>query len=621
MKLALVLVLLPALLASAAPLSPRPDRRTPSLPYSRLEDYGNIGVWPLPANATYTTNTHLNPAQFAFALSPAGDPFLAVLASRYRDLIFFANATAPSSPPSTLLTTLSVTVLNTSSYVPQASTDESYTLTFASDGSSAAITAATVFGARHGLETFSQLVQFDRVAGAYSVSGLNVVDAPRYPWRGLLVDSSRHWLTPNHLLNVLDGLAFSKLNFLQVGFGIDWSWTVESLAYPNLTQVSYGPKGTHVYSRDTVRWLVQEAAYRGVRLVPYFEVVGHDALGYAVPELMFCNGKNGSGLPHPLHNETWDFFDALWADYKLIFPEEYMNVGGDEFDDSCWQNDTEIDAWLAGIGHPGDLSYIVAHYFTQMMASLRRAGFKPIFFAEAFGALNGTGVDLTGTDVVFDAWDEGTPGSAAPIIQAPGTQVIVSSYCFLCPTNSCPDNLPGGLTPNWDSNMQCELQNTTLFPPAAWPYLDKIVGGHPSRWGEQTDGTNLWTVTWPAVMGAAEKLWSPLLLTNGSYYGSRQEVFAFTRCQGITRGLPIQPTSAYCWSCDFEWEPAYPPITPLRPNPANSSWSTPAAAAAAEEAVAVSASSGPTDARIAWLEQRLAEAEERVRELEAERAA
>jgi hypothetical protein len=62
----------------------------------------------------------------------------------------------------------------------------------------------------------------------------------------------------------------------------------------------------------------------------------------------------------------------------------------------------------------------------------------------------------------------------------------------------------------------------------------------------------------------------------------------------------------------------YPPITPLRPNPANSSWSTPAAA---EEVAAVSASSGPADARIAWLERRLAEAEERVRELEAERAA
>lgn len=270
-----------------------------------------------------------------------------------------------------------------------------------------------------------------------------------------------------------------------------------------------------MYSRDTVRWLVQEAAYRGVRLIPYFEVAGHDALGYAVPQLMWCNGKNGSGLPHPLHNETWQFFDALWADYKEIFPEDCINVGGDEFDYTCWTNDTEINAWMSSNGYPaGNWDYVISLYYTQMMASLKRAGFKPLFFAEAFGALNATGVDLTGTDVIFDAWDTGTPGSAAPIIQAPGTKVVISSYCFLAPTNSCPDNLPGGATPNWFTNIQCEIQNQTLFPPEALPFLDRIVGGHPSRWGEQTDGTNIFVVTWPAVMGAAEKLWSPALLTN-----------------------------------------------------------------------------------------------------------
>ena len=54
--------------------------------------------------------------------------------------------------------------------------------------------------------------------------------------------------------------------------------------------------GTHLYTRSTINWLVEEANYRGIRIIPYFELVGHDALGGAVPQIMWCNGKN-VGVP------------------------------------------------------------------------------------------------------------------------------------------------------------------------------------------------------------------------------------------------------------------------------------------------------------------------------------
>ena len=197
-------------------------------------------------------------------------------------------------------------------------------------------------------------------------------------------------------------------------------------------------------------WLVREANYRGVRLIPYFEVVGHNALGEALKDLFYCNGKSGGGLPHPLHAATWEMFDALWADMKQLFPEVYMNVGGDEVDISCWQDDPEINAWMQQHNYPaGNWDFITALYYTRLIASLATAGFKPILFAEAYGSLRATNTSLVGTGVVFDGWDTGTPGSLADVIQAPGAKAIVSSYCFLAPTQSCPDNLPGGGTPNW----------------------------------------------------------------------------------------------------------------------------------------------------------------------------
>lgn len=533
---------------AAAATRPPPRATTHYTALNPLSNVGNIEVWPLPSNPSAGQgNARLDPANFSVAFD-SSDAFLATVVARFRSALFFApSPPVPAGTPT--LRSLTLVVEDASVRVIQQDVDESYTLSFAEGGAAATLTGATIFGVRHGLETFVQLSSCPRATGAYSVQLMNVSDAPRFPFRGLLIDSARHWLPPAVLLAVMDGMAMNKLNALQVGLGIDWAFTAQSAAFPNLTHTAYGPPGTHMYPRETLAWLAAEANYRGVRLIPYIEAVSHDGwLGEAMPQLMYCNGKSGGGMPHPLHAETWAFFDAFWADMKAVFPDDYVNFGGDEVDISCWQADPEINAWMAQKGYPaGDWDYIVAYYYMQQIASLAKAGFRAIMFAEAFGPLNRTGVDLSSLGIIFDGWDEGTPGSLTDVIQAPGARAIVSSYCFLAPTQNCPDNLPGGATPNWYTNINCEIQNATLFPASAVPFLDRIVGGHPSRWGEQTDGTNIFQFAWPSLLGAAEKLWSPLNLTNGSYYGQRQEVFADHRCLQIRRGVPIQPTSAYSW--------------------------------------------------------------------------
>jgi hypothetical protein len=387
-------------------------------------------------------------------------------------------------------------------------------------------------------------------------------------------------LAPNVLLNFLDALSYHKQNSLIWGIGIDQSFVVESKAFPNISSMaSFGPPGTHVYSREMVQFLVSEANYRGIRMIPYIELVGHDPLN--MPELLFCNGVRGSGLFHPLHSEVWAFFDVFWADLREIFPEDYVQLGGDEVDLSCWSNDSEIEQWNIAHGRPaGDLNGIYALYLTNMISSLKKVGFLPIWYAETYGPLSDPAFnfDFVGSKIIFDGWDTGTPGSLSSVLTS-GAKAIVTSYCFLVPMQVCP-GFPqcNGDQPNWWYNYNCELQNASLFTPQALPFLKNIVGGGPARWGEITDATNLFQFTYPAIMGAAEKLWSPYLLTNGSYYGTRQEVFADHRCVLLRRGVPVQPTSAYSWECPYEWEPVMPPRTPKNPNPNNSSWSRPSSA-------------------------------------------
>ena len=544
-----------------------------------LRDYGNTGVWPLPASAVDAgCSATLDPATFAIvAAAPADDAYLLEIARRFLPVVLFNPAGTPSSRQ--VLGNVTLTVLDPTIRQVQQGTDERYNLTFARDCSSAAITAPTIFGARLALETFAQLIDCGRPAQQYGVQGLNVVDGPRFPFRGPLLDVSRHWHPVNGLLAFLDGLAIHKQNVLVLGVGIDEAFVVESAAFPNLT-VGYGPPGTHVYSREAVRYLVAEANLRGVRLLPYIDLVGHDPL--VLPELQYCNGVKGGGLFHPLHAEVWEFFDAFWADLRGVFAEDYVQLGGSDADLGCWSNDPEIMAWNTAAGRPaGDLTFIYAHYMTQLMASMAKAGFLPLWYADVFAALNATGTDFAAAQIMLNGWDEGTPGSLGAPLKA-GAKVIVSSYCFLVPGETCPGFNTNGLAgqqPNWDYNYRCEIQNASLFPADVQPYLGNMVGGGPARSGETTDPTNLWQFTYPAQMGASEKLWSPAALTNGSLYGTRQEVFADHRCYLLLRGIPVQPTSAYSWSCDFEWEPPQPPVTPKNPNPGpHSSWAAPALA-------------------------------------------
>ena len=525
---------------------------------------------PLPA----TFPVGLNPANFRIVLDAgvASDPYLQEVARRMTPQILWHPNGKLDRPIE--LAQLTVSVVDTSVRQIQSGVDESYTLTFAEDCTAAFVRAQTIFGARHALETFSQMVQAERLSGSYSIAsyyGLyNVSDAPRFDTRGLMVDSARHWLNPNLLLSIMDALSFVKMNKLEVGFGIDWSYTIESDVFPNLTDAAYGPRNTHTFSRETIRFLVQEANLRGIRLVPFVEVAGHDALCGSIPDVCWCSGHPKGNLPHPLHAETWAFFDAYWADLKSIFPETFINVGGDEVDASCYVNDPEIAAWNIARGHgANETEFILGEYFRLQTVSLNKAGFKPIWYAEAWGALNSSGWNDT-ENALFDGWDQGTPGSVATQLEH-GAHVIISSYCFLAPTQGCPDNLPGGLTPDQWSNRRCEIQNKTLFPESAWPFLGNLHGGHPARWGEQTDGTNIFQFTWPALMGAAEVLWSPFNTTADAGI-SRTLSWRVIRCIMVRRGVPVDPRSGGGDACDWEWEPPYPPLTLLAPNPANSSW-------------------------------------------------
>jgi hypothetical protein len=188
---------------------PRPLVTTPTAAITE-GTYGNIGVWPLPAGAAAIGDVPLNPLNFSILVCPEADPYLVEVARRYKDIILYHPA--PAAPPPSSFHTLRLTVSDPSVRELQQDVDESYTLAFDDTLSTATVSSITIFGARHGLETFSQLVTADRLSGVYRVAAMNISEAPRFAFRGLLIDAARHWLPPNLLLSLMDGMSFNKLN-------------------------------------------------------------------------------------------------------------------------------------------------------------------------------------------------------------------------------------------------------------------------------------------------------------------------------------------------------------------------------------------------------------------------
>jgi len=146
--------------------------------------------------------------------------------------------------------------------------DESYRLTVTEAG--VELQAATDIGALRGLETFLQLLTLDD-RGVW-IPEVAIFDEPRFPWRGLMIDSSRHFMPVDMVKRNLDGMAAVKLNVLHWHLVDDQGFRVECLALPKLHEL--GSDGLY-YTRPQIRDIIDYAADRGIRVVPEFDLPGH----------------------------------------------------------------------------------------------------------------------------------------------------------------------------------------------------------------------------------------------------------------------------------------------------------------------------------------------------------
>jgi hexosaminidase len=204
-------------------------------------------------------------------------------------------------------------------------------------------------------------------------------DAPAYPWRGLMLDSARHFQSISFIRSMIDWMAWHKLNVLHWHLTDDQGWRLEIRKYPRLTSVGawrVAPDGERYggfYTQDEVRDIVRFAAARHVQIVPEIEMPGHataaiaayPSLGSSAPGAPPAVSASWGVLDHlfNLEPQTFAFLENVLAEVMELFPVGYIHIGGDEAVKEEWNTSPEIQARARQLGIRG--SDALQAYFTQ----------------------------------------------------------------------------------------------------------------------------------------------------------------------------------------------------------------------------------------------------------------
>jgi len=372
--------------------------------------------------------------------------------------------------------------------LPQLGMDESYTLTVTPGG--ATLQAAEPWGVLRGLETFLQLV-VPGSATAFRVPAVVIGDRPRFAWRGLMLDCSRHFMPVDTVKRTIDGMATVKLNVLHLHLTDDQGFRVESRRHPELARM--GSDGLF-YTQAQIRELVAYAAERGIRVYPEFDMPGHTTSWFVShPELASAPGpyeiERGWGVFDPAldpsKEEVYRFLDGFLGEMAALFPDPYLHVGGDEVNGRQWEGSERLAAFKKQKGLKDDRE--LQGYFSQRVAKIVTGhGKKMIGWDEVL---------LPGLpkDAVIQSW-RGQESLEAAARQ--GYQGILSNGYYIDLMWPAERHY---LVDPWDKGVD------------RLPEADRarILGGEATMWSEFTTAEIVDSRIWPRTAAIAERLWSP----------------------------------------------------------------------------------------------------------------
>ena len=422
---------------------------------------------------------------------------------------------------------------------------ESYQLSITPQ--SISVIAPDTSGVKNGLVTLLQICLFSKIKqGSHQLPALIIRDQPRYAWRGILLDESRHFFGKDAVEQLLDWMAFYKLNRFHWHLTDAHGWRIAIKKYPLLTSV--GGRGNFsdslaqpkYYSQTEIREIVKYAAQRNIVVIPEIDMPGHaTAATRAYPELSGGTTPNYDNFTFdPSKEKTYDFLNEVIMEVSALFPGKMMHIGGDEvsYGINAWKNNSGVSS-LMSLNHLNDLSS-VEHYFLRRIAdSALKYNNKVLCWDEAVSA------NLPVNKTIIEWWRQDKPETLISAL-ANGYQVV------LCP------RLPMYLDFVQDSTHISGRKWGKLYNPYLSIYhfpenliaqdmlnKDQIIGIQANLWSETVvSAARLQYLLFPRMAAVAEAGWSVVGSKNDSLYNKRLLAhLALYRQKGICYYDPLNP--------------------------------------------------------------------------------
>lgn len=382
--------------------------------------------------------------------------------------------------------------------------DESYTLKITDEHIK--LNSLTDIGAIRGIETLLQLLDSD--SSGYYFPNILITDSPRFPWRGLMIDVSRHFMPVGVIKRNIDGMAAVKLNVLHLHLSDDQGFRVESKIYPKLTEL--GSDGFY-FKQAQIKDIIKYADERGIRVIPEFDIPGHaTAILTAFPEFASAPGpykvERGWGVFDPTLNPTIDttynFLDKLFGEMTKLFPDEYFHIGGDENNGKQWNSNEQIQQFMKGNDIP-DNHALQGYFNKRLLKILTKYGKKMVGWDEIFHP-------SMPKNIVIQSW-RGKDALAAAAKK--GYQTILSNGYYI------------------DLNQPTDYHYLNDPLPKDIQLTDDekkfVLGGETTMWAEMISPETIDSRIWPRTVAIAERFWSPQNINDVQSMYKRMNVISF----------------------------------------------------------------------------------------------
>lgn len=405
-------------------------------------------------------------------------------------------------------------------------------------------------GIFYALQTFDQLMPLEEISkDNITVQACSIIDYPRFAWRGLMLDVSRHFFTPNEVKEYIDLMSKYKFNVFHWHLTDDEGWRVEIKGLPKLTEIGawrverFGHFGNReapkdgektpyggFYTQEQIKDIVKYAAEKQITILPEVDVPGHSmALLAAYPELstkkepkMVSPGAKFAEWPgngtfimtvenslNPSDEKVYQILDIVFGEIATLFPGQYIHIGGDECYHGYWEKDTNCQA-LMKKENLKDVKELQSYFIKKVEKIITSKGKKMIGWDEILDGGLAEGATVM-------SW-RGLEGGIKAAKLKHDVVMTPTTFAYL-------DYMQGDHSLEVAVYSDLYLKKAYEFEAVPNDVDSKyILGGQANLWTEQIPTLqHAFYMTYPRAFATIESLWSPAQNKNWDNFASRVE--------------------------------------------------------------------------------------------------